>query len=129
MNVCPIGRTPALTKEERALYDTIDTEAGLRLRVLRELERRFGENTEYDINFNIGGQIGLDVQPRGWDKTFCLRFIEPGDFHTVHFFGDKTEPGGGDFELFHHSRTIGHTVTSPEDTMRQIRQLFFEAAL
>ncbi len=26
---------------------------------------------------------------QGWDKTYCLRFVE-NDFDTIHFFGDKT---------------------------------------
>lgn len=29
------------------------------------------------------------VFPQGWDKTYCLQFVEK-DFDTVHFFGDKT---------------------------------------
>lgn len=29
------------------------------------------------------------VFPQGWDKTFCLQFIEK-EFHEIHFFGDKT---------------------------------------
>lgn len=26
---------------------------------------------------------------QGWDKTYCLQFVEK-DFDTIHFFGDKT---------------------------------------
>ena len=37
---------------------------------------------------------------------------------------DPVTTGGGDYEIFHHPRTIGHAVTSPEDTMRQIREIF-----
>ena len=32
--------------------------------------------------------------------------------------------GGNDFEIFAHERTIGHTVTSPEDTKEQCTKLF-----
>jgi hypothetical protein len=28
---------------------------------------------------------------QGWDKTYCLRFVE-GEFDEIHFFGDKTFP-------------------------------------
>jgi len=42
--------------------------------------------------FAIGGQISIDVFPKGWDKTFCLQFIEKQGFQTIHFFGDKTDP-------------------------------------
>ena len=62
--------------------------------------------------------------PAGWDKTYCLNFIKEEDFDEIHFFGDKTFEGGNDFEIFTHPRTKGHTVTSPEDTMKQCKDLF-----
>ena len=31
--------------------------------------------------------------------------------------------GGNDHEIFEDPRTIGHTVTSPEDTMAQLKQM------
>ena len=40
--------------------------------------------------FAIGGQISIDVYPEGWDKTFCLQFIEKDNYKNIHFFGDKT---------------------------------------
>jgi phosphomannomutase len=32
--------------------------------------------------------------------------------------------GGNDYEIFTHERTIGHSVNSPEDTMKLLNQLF-----
>ena len=40
VNVCVIGRTPSLSKAERAAFEAADREAGLRVRVLDELVRR-----------------------------------------------------------------------------------------
>jgi len=54
-----------------------------------------------------------------------LRYLAEGDFDEVHFFGDKTFEGGNDHEIFVHPRVIGHTVTCPEDTVKQLRELFF----
>ncbi|EAU90153.2 hypothetical protein CC1G_05691 [Coprinopsis cinerea okayama7 len=34
--------------------------------------------------------------------------------------------GGNDYEIFSDPRTIGHTVTSPADTTRQLEELFFK---
>ena len=73
------------------------------------LNEEFGPATEFALTFSIGGQIGIDCCPVGWDKTFCLRFVPEGEFPTVHFFGDKTEPGG-DHEIFVHLRTLGHAA-------------------
>lgn len=28
------------------------------------------------------------MSAQGWDKTYCLRYVE--EFDEVHFFGDKT---------------------------------------
>lgn len=82
------------------------------------------EFADMDLTYSIGGQISFDVFPKGWDKTYCLNFLKPEDFDEIHFFGDKTFEGGNDYEIFNHPRTIGHTVTSPEDTKHQCTKLF-----
>jgi len=91
--------------------------------VLNELIRRFGPETRFRLNFSIGGQIGIDCAPVGWDKTFCLNFLPAHEYPTIHFFGDKTQEGGGDYELYVHPRTIGHTVTSAEHTIAEVKRL------
>ena len=48
---------------------------------------------------SIGGQISFDVFPKGWDKTYCLQFVEGEGYDEIHFFGDKTYEGGNDFEV------------------------------
>lgn len=82
-------------------------------------------------SFSIGGQISFDVFPTGWDKTYCLQHLENEarkangiEYTTVHFFGDKTFKGGNDYEIYSDSRTIGHSVTGPEDTMAELKKLF-----
>merc|ERR1712188_329952 len=82
------------------------------------------EFKDLDLTYSIGGQISFDMFPTGWDKTYCLRYLPEGDFDEIHFFGDKTFEGGNDYEIFSSDRTIGHTVTSPEDTMAQLKELF-----
>jgi phosphomannomutase len=34
-------------------------------------------------------------------------------------------PGGNDYEIFEDPRTIGHTVASPDDTVRICKELFW----
>ncbi|EEB14812.1 phosphomannomutase, putative [Pediculus humanus corporis] len=41
----------------------------------------------------------------------------------IHFFGDKTEKGENDYEIFTCSKVIGHKVTSPSDTMEQLKTI------
>jgi hypothetical protein len=38
----------------------------------------------------------------------------------------KTYKGGNDYEIFSDERTIGHSVTNPEDTARILKELFFK---
>jgi len=81
-------------------------------------------------SYSIGGQISFDVFPAGWDKTYCLQHVEAEkqvsgvEYQTIHFFGDKTYKGGNDYEIFEDPRTVGHSVTSPEETMAELRKLF-----
>ena len=57
-------------------------------------------------------------------ENVCLQYCE-NEYDEIHFFGDKTFEGGNDYEIFTSDRTVGHTVTSPEDTEKQCRELFF----
>lgn len=93
------------------------------------------------VHYSIGGQISFDVMPHGWDKSYCLKFL--GEYEEIHFFGDKTFKvnfnnflilffqklfflkGGNDYEIFTHPKVIGHNVSGPEDTIRQLNDLFF----
>ena len=59
--------------------------------------------------------------PNGWDKTHCLRFLE--EYGDIHFIGDRTAPGGNDHEIYASERTIGHTVSGPEDTIRIVNEI------
>lgn len=119
INVCPIGRN--CTQEERIEFFEYDKEHKIREKFVEACQKEF---TDMGLYFSIGGQISFDVFPKGWDKTFCLNLIET--YKEVHFFGDKTYPGGNDYEIYEDSRTIGHRVTSPEDTKQQLEELFYK---
>lgn len=32
--------------------------------------------------------------------------------------------GGNDYEIYEDARTVGHSVTKPEDTMAELKKLF-----
>ncbi len=44
---------------------------------------------ELDLHYTIGGQISFDVSLKGWNKSYCLKFLN--DYDNIYFFGDKTE--------------------------------------
>jgi phosphomannomutase len=118
-NISPIGRN--CSREERNDYEKFDLEHNIRKNMVAAMKEEF---KDLNLTYSIGGQISFDVFPTGWDKTYCLKFLEESDFDEIHFFGDKTFEGGNDFEIFTHERTKGHTVTSPDDTKEQCTKLF-----
>mmetsp|Transcript_37812 Transcript_37812/g.92723 ORF Transcript_37812/g.92723 Transcript_37812/m.92723 type:complete len:246 (-) Transcript_37812:65-802(-) len=118
LNVSPIGRN--CSHQERCEFEVYDKEHKVREKFVAILEEKF---KDLGLKYSIGGQISFDVFPIGWDKTYCLKFVD--HVPTIHFFGDKTYEGGNDFEIFTSDRTVGHTVVSPEDTMQQCKSLFF----
>ncbi|XP_048659037.1 phosphomannomutase 1 isoform X2 [Marmota marmota marmota] len=77
------------------------------------------------LRFSRGGMISFDVFPEGWDKRYCLDSLDQDSFDTIHFFGNETSPGGNDFEIYADPRTVGHSVVSPQDTVRRCREIFF----
>ncbi|GAX18198.1 phosphomannomutase [Fistulifera solaris] len=118
-NISPIGRN--CSREERDEYEVFDLKHNVRKNMVEAMKKEFAD---LGLTYSIGGQISFDVFPNGWDKTYCLRFLKEEDYDEIHFFGDKTFEGGNDFEIFTHNRTIGHTVTSPDDTREQCTKLF-----
>jgi len=122
VNISPIGRNASI--QERNEFEIYDKTANVRRDFVTALKKEFHG---YGLTFSIGGQISFDVFPTGWDKTYCLQHVVnegPGYFKTIHFFGDKTYKGGNDHEIYEDPRTIGHSVTCPEDTIAELKKLF-----
>ncbi|GFP88535.1 phosphomannomutase [Phtheirospermum japonicum] len=117
LNVSPIGRN--CSQEERDEFEKYDKVYNIRSKMVFVLREKFAY---FNLTFSIGGQISFDVFPRGWDKTYCLRYLD--EIHDIHFFGDETYKGGNDFEIYESERTKGHTVTSPDDTVKLCTDLF-----
>uniref|UniRef100_S4PMU4 Phosphomannomutase n=1 Tax=Pararge aegeria TaxID=116150 RepID=S4PMU4_9NEOP len=117
INLCPVGRS--CTQAEREEFSRYDIEHKVRAKFVEALQREFANSK---LTFALGGQISVDVFPTGWDKTYCLQHVADENFDEIHFFGDKTTPGGNDHEIYNDPRTIGHKVASPEDTQGQLKQ-------
>ncbi|VBB72173.1 Putative phosphomannomutase [Podospora comata] len=126
VNISPIGRNAS--NEERQEFERFDKERGVRREMVERLREKFGH---LGLTFSIGGQISFDVFPTGWDKTYCLKHLEEDakkeggiEYTTIHFFGDKTMVGGNDYEIYEDPRTTGHSVKGPEDTIRELKEMF-----
>ena len=118
INICPPGRS--VSQEDRDRFGALDNEKHIRQAFVDALNKEF---PDIGLYFAIGGQISIDAFPHGWDKRYCLKFFE-NDFKEIHFFGDRTAEGGNDYHIYSDERTKGHSVRNPEDTMKQLIELF-----
>lgn len=121
LNVSPIGRN--CSRDERNEFEKFDLANKIRETMVEKMKVEF---EDLQLTFSIGGQISFDVFPQGWDKTFCLRYLPESDFDEIHFFGDKTFPGGNDSEIYAHPRTTGHSIddADPMTTLTKLSELF-----
>lgn len=117
MNVCPIGHS--CTQEERDDFEAYDKEHKIRENMCNILRKKYGDK----LTFSIGGQIFFDVFPVGWDKTYCLQFIE-NMYIEIHFFGDKIIKGGNDYEIGMDSRVVPHSVNNYMHTYEILKNRF-----
>jgi len=121
LNISPIGRN--CSQNERDEFEKYDEHAKVRSKMVATLEKRFAD---FNLKFSIGGQISFDVFPKGWDKTYCLQFLEADGFKEIHFFGDKTFESGNDYEIFtllNDRAKTGHCVKDDEETRKQVSKL------
>lgn len=118
VNLCPVGRS--CTQEERDEFFEFDNQNKVREKMVEYLSE---ELKDLGLSFSIGGQISIDVFPKGWDKTYCLQFVSE-DYDKILFFGDRTMKGGNDYEIFNHELTIGYAVNSPEVTIKLLKEKF-----
>ncbi len=74
----------------------------------------------------MGGQIGIGIHPKGWDKSYILQFINLTDYESVSFYGDRCLPNGNDYPLYSHMNINGNFVKGPEETLTLIKSLVSE---
>lgn len=112
-------------QEERAKWVAFDVAHGVRKTMVEKMRAQF---PAWNLDWVIGGQMGFDVFIKGWDKTFCLQYLDQfqvsvvgsscrilltsASIQTVHFFGDRIEPGGNDYPLYIHPRVTAHGITT-----------------
>ena len=95
INFSTVGRD--CTLEERQQYFEWDSEVGERKKIAEEVMRGWP-----DLDAVIGGQISIDIYPKGRDKSQILEHIEKNHSKgEMIFIGDGIENGGNDYPLAH----------------------------
>lgn len=119
INISPVGRN--CTQQERNDFTVYNKEHKILEKFREALLKNFGE--KFNLYISIGGQISFDVFPDGWDKRYCLQFVEK-KYDNIVFFGDHGYFGGNDYEIITCDRiTKGVRVKNPEDTIQKINEI------
>lgn len=127
LNISPIGRS--CSQLEREKFYEFDKINKIREQMINSIKKLWDIYTYEngivlpELKFSIGGMISVDVFPVGFDKTYCLKFVETV-YDEIHFFGDKTDLGGNDYEIYNDPRVISHHVDCYEDTIEFLDKLF-----
>jgi phosphomannomutase len=92
VNFSVVGRNA--NAEQRAAYVSVEGDVGERGMITEEFNKTFP-----DLEAVIGGETGIDIYPKGRDKSQILKRINYTNKDKLFFFGDRVEPGGNDFPL------------------------------
>lgn len=89
VNFSIIGRN--CDDEQRKKYFEWDKKNKERKEICKKLREKYP-----DLSFEIGGEISIDIYPKGKDKSQILQYL---DEYTIYFFGDGIEPYKNDWSL------------------------------
>tara|TARA_Y100000389_G_scaffold194322_1_gene224164 strand:- start:464 stop:1156 length:693 start_codon:yes stop_codon:yes gene_type:complete len=89
INFSVVGRNA--TMDERKQYVDWDENNLERLHIVAQFNFRFPE-----LVAMAGGETGIDIGPKGSDKSQVIKFI---DDEELVFFGDRMDPAGNDYPL------------------------------
>ena len=91
VNFSIVGRNA--TSDDRKLYVEWDKKYNERDLIAHNFNLMFPE-----LEANVGGETGLDISPKGKDKSQILDHLGKS-YDTIHFFGDACQEGGNDYPL------------------------------
>jgi phosphomannomutase len=91
VNFSIVGRNATLG--ERKFYVKYDQEHNERYKLAKEFNETFPE-----LQAVVGGETGLDIFQKGFDKSQIVKDFNPKQ-DILHFFGDAMQKGGNDYPL------------------------------
>ena len=116
-NFSVVGRNATLG--ERKLYVEHDVRIDERNRIAKAFNIMFP-----DCKAVVGGETGIDIFPKGCDKSQILRDFDPKD--ELHFFGDAMHPEGNDYplkkEIIDNDLGLCYNVKNWEETWKILRK-------
>lgn len=94
LNFSIVGRKA--TPKQRELYVDWDSKTNERRCIADEFNQHFSK--EFRIIAHVAGETGLDIAPIGKGKEQIIKDFDLS-MDTIHFFGDRTDPGGNDYDI------------------------------
>ena len=117
VNFSVVGRNA--NAEQRAKYVEYDTVKNERINIASAFNIMFP-----DLQATVGGDTGIDIAPRGADKSQILRDFKEDD--TIHFYGDAMFEGGNDLPLAYALKDFqlgfSHQVDGWQHTWEKLRE-------
>ena len=117
-NFSIVGRNA--DRQQRAAYVRYEEENGERGHIAQGFNKLFPE-----LQATVGGETGIDIAPRGSDKSQILRDFNESD--SIHFYGDAMHDDGNDYPLAHALLKMqlgfSHPVIGWQDTWKQLKEI------
>lgn len=121
LNFSVVGRQATL--EQRQQYYEWDKLNGERKRISNYINHKYPE-----LEACVGGQISIDIQARGKNKSQAYHWVKKNYDEPVYFFGDKCYDGGNDSAIVEEiekpdSNDFYLNVTGPEEVLVFLNEL------
>ena len=116
VNFSVVGRNA--TTEERARYVAYDTYEDERTTIAKAFNIMFPE-----LEARPGGETGIDIAPRGSDKSQILMDFNRPEMESIVFFGDRMDEDGNDYPLkLANYKGKNHHVVGWRHTWEKLRE-------
>ena len=96
--------------EERKRYWEWDKANKEREKIVEKISKDFPE-----LEAKIGGQISIDIQPKGHNKSQASRWVRKNIDENIFFAGDKCFEGGNDHDIYLDVKKHGGSVFQVRD--------------
>tara|TARA_R100000808_G_scaffold6183_1_gene18517 strand:- start:6361 stop:7077 length:717 start_codon:yes stop_codon:yes gene_type:complete len=122
LNFSVCGRD--VTAEQRKNYFDWDNKFGERRDIVSQFNDQFNKD---GYEACVGGEISIDVQEIGNNKTQAIKWIAENKNDTITYVGDRCASGGNDYAacMYIDENNLGswHNVSSPQDTLNLLSKI------
>ena len=110
------------SKKQRAAYNEWDSIERERESIVEFIETNYPE-----VEAKIGGEISIDIFPKGKDKSQASKWVRDNVGGDIVFFGDQCGPNGNDYAIYKDVIDNGgtsHEVKDYKETSKILNNLY-----